>query len=134
MCDPATFEPTLSPSESPTTAEPTTARPTSSPISAEDVSNTFFCGVDENDANANCSGRQWCRYGTDEECPEEQQCLVTTQCNATAMNYTSQPTEMPTNVPTTPLPTEDLNPGNRYCADSWRDANYDGECGVPCPG
>lgn len=136
MCTPKTFEPTLLPSSSPSTNPPTTGSPTQSPISGDDPSNAFFCGTDEADANENCGdgSRRWCRWGTDEECPEGQGCHVTTECSAAALNYTSRPTEMPTEQPTTPSPTDDLNPGNYYCSDTWKDATFSGDCGLPCPG
>lgn len=137
MCTPVTFAPTSTPSSSPTTNEPTTATPSSSPIDAGNIANMYFCGINEQDANTKCS--TWCRYGTDSECPNGQSCYNTTSCNATLMNYTSYPTtatptsSSPTLSPSTPVPTVDLNPNNYYCASEWRDATFDGECGIPCP-
>ena len=140
MCEPVTFSPTLSPSANPTTMEPTTGEPTSSPITSSDEVNHYFCGSDENDANARCG--VWCRYGSDEECPENQSCWLNTGCNATAMNFTSSPTTSsptvspsiePTGSPSSPQPTADLNPNDYYCSSEWKDSSWEGECGMPCP-
>ena len=49
--------------------------------------------------------------------------------NETALLLTPAPS--PTNA--TLAPTIDLNPANYYCSDSWRTAEYDGDCGPPCP-
>lgn len=137
-CVPQTFEPSSSPTLQPTTYEPTTMGPSSSPISKDDVMNLYYCGTNEQTANE-CNGN-WCRTGLDSDCPEDQSCYLTSQCNATLFNYTVTPTSsnapsmpMPSGSPTTTSPTEDLNPGNWYCANEWRDSSWDGECGVPCP-
>ena len=151
LCIPATFEPTLFPSASPTTMEPSvtpTLSPSASPIGAGDERNLYFCGATQEDANT-CSGK-WCRSKLSDECPDNEWCYETTPspdnpqgCNATAMNYSSAPTtSSPTNpstfspslAPSTMAPTVDGNPGNYYCGDSWRDGGYEGECGLPCPG
>ena len=131
--DPSTNAPTLTP----TTYAPTTSAPSSSPISAEDPANFYFCGSDLEDANENCG--QWCRYGTDDECPGDQICHLESTCNATALNITlnwdiSLETETPSAMPTTYAPTVDNNPENLYCSEAWLPNDYDGPCGLPCPG
>ncbi|KAL9185661.1 hypothetical protein ACHAXT_003438, partial [Thalassiosira profunda] len=132
LCVPVTQQPSLSPSVSPTTYAPTTPFPSASPIGADAIENRYYCGSDEEEAET-CGGK-WCRYGTHAECPAGQYCYVTSNCNATVFNYTDHPSPMPSVAPTTPSPTDDLNPDDMYCASEWRDENYEGECGIPCPG
>ena len=136
-CTPATATPSSTPSLSPTTIEPTTSQPSSSPISADDTTNMWYCGETLEHASQ-CLGK-WCRSTYSSDCPENQSCYQTTTCNATLFNYTNAPTTIapttpvPSVEPTTAAPTEDLNPGNYYCGNEWRSADYDGDCGVPCP-
>jgi len=136
-CTPATAIPSSTPSLSPTTIEPTTSQPSNSPISADDTTNMWYCGETLEHAST-CLGK-WCRSTYSSDCPESQSCYQTTTCNATLFNYTNAPTTIapttpvPSVEPTTSAPTEDLNPGNYYCGNEWRSADYDGDCGVPCP-
>jgi len=158
-CTPMTDEPTVVPTPAPTTAAPTTLSPTSSPIAAADEANARFCGTSQEDVDGRCdaaassydpsidvfgsrynvTGLKWCRYGTDDECPEGQTCFLDTTCNATELNITLQwdlslITEEPTPSPTSLAPTIDLNPKDFYCQSSWVDgATYEGACGIPCP-
>ncbi len=123
------------PTQTPTTYAPTTESPSSSPISADDPVNFYFCGSDLVDANENCG--TWCRYGTDEECPEGQICHLQSTCNATALNITIDwdvlaVTELPSTAPTY-APTVDDNPESLYCGEAWHPSTYDGPCGIPCP-
>lgn len=127
---------TIAPTQTPTTYAPTTESPSSSPVSADDPANFYFCGNDLVDANENCG--TWCRYGTDEECPEGQICHMESTCNATALNITIDwdipaVTETPSTAPTTYAPTVDDNPENLYCGEVWLPSTYDGPCGIPCP-
>ena len=137
MCVPVTHSPTLVPSAGPTTDGPTTSRPSGSPIEAGDEMNRYFCGATYEDADA-CFGR-WCRSGLHAECPAGELCWETGGCNATEMNFappprpSASPTSSPSGGPSTEAPTADPNPGNYYCASEWRDENWTGECGVPCP-
>ena len=136
-CTPATATPSSTPSLSPTTIEPTTSQPSNSPISADDTTNMWYCGETLEHASQ-CLGK-WCRSTYSSDCPENQSCYQTTTCNATLFNYTNAPTTIapttpvPSVEPTTSAPSEDLNPGNYYCGNEWRSADYDGDCGVPCP-
>jgi hypothetical protein len=130
---------TLSPTAMPTiltTDAPTTASPSSNPISASDPANFYFCGIDLADANENCG--TWCRYGTNEECPEGQTCQFDSTCDATALNLTIGwdqrfVTEVPSLAPTTYTPTINDNPENLYCSATWLANDYTGPCGFPCP-
>jgi len=136
-CVRATPSPTDEPTATPTTYAPTTEAPSSSPISPMDPVNFYFCGSDLDDANENCG--TWCRYGTDGECPEGQTCQLESTCNATALNFTIDwdlpvVTGSPSATPTTYSPTVDDNPEDLYCFEGWPASNYDGPCGVPCPG
>lgn len=128
--------PTHVPTQTPSTLAPATESPSSSPISADDPVNFYFCGSDLVDANENCG--TWCRYGTDEECPEGQICHMESTCNATALNITIDwdipaVTETPSTAPTTYAPTVDDNPESLYCGDAWLPSTYEGPCGIPCP-
>lgn len=124
------------PTPTPTTYAPTTESPSSNPITADDAVNFYFCGSDLADANENCG--TWCRYGSDEECPEGQVCHLESTCNATALNFTidwdlPDVTESPSAMPTTYAPTVDNNPEKLYCSESWLPNDYVGDCGIPCP-
>jgi len=136
-CTPATLAPTDVPSLTPSSAAPTTYSPTSSPIAADDEVNLWFCGSDFQEANELCG--QWCRSGEHTDCPQGQKCFKNTGCNATKLNFTISYdegliSELPSIAPTTYKPTDDQNPSDYYCFDSWTDASYDGDCGLPCPG
>ena len=136
-CTPVTEAPTDVPSMTPSSAAPTTYSPTSSPIAADDEVNLYFCGSNLEEANELCG--QWCRSGEHTECPQGQKCFKETACNATELNLTigydeSLLSEVPSMMPTTYKPTEDMNPSDYYCFDAWTDATYDGDCGLPCPG
>merc|ERR1719375_1340432 len=146
ICTPPTLIPTSTPSESPTTAAPTTPKPSSSPVGLDDESNWLFCGKDEADASSDCDNprKVWCRYGSHADCPTGQACYDTREgnngeCSSTHLGLIydydlPKPTVSPTMHPTISMkPTEDLNPQDYYCSETFRMPDYDEECGVPCP-
>ena len=100
--------PTIPPSLTPTTATraPVTQKPTISPkptpapmIPADDLRHSYWCGADWNDA-ISCS-HEPCISGQDTECPPGMSCIAFTPCRPAP-----KPTPPPTNMPTTPQPTE----------------------------
>ncbi len=74
-----------------------TIEPTNSPITELDERNTYFCGMDWNDASKNCVKERHCPNGN-VDCVPPMTCHEYTQCSAVGM--TKSPTPVPTPLPT----------------------------------
>eukprot|EP00804_Cyclotella_cryptica_P013107 CCRYP_002378-RB/>CCRYP_002378-RB protein AED:0.04 eAED:0.04 QI:1304/1/1/1/1/0.9/10/693/1105 len=85
------------------------AEPTKSPLPYDDPTNFRFCGFNWTDASSSCTnGRmpRWCPSGSENECPQGQQCFADTTCHISTVVFppSLQPTGSPTNY-TSPAPT-----------------------------
>jgi hypothetical protein len=134
-----------------------TYAPSPAPFTAQSEINLNFCGLTLDDAN-DCTNATWCPSGQNSDCPPGLNCFTNTVCNATEldlvdldllanltanmtddenngtaayMNGTYAPSPSPENATTGP--TVDLNPDDYYCSATWQAADYDGDCGMPCP-
>ena len=104
-------------------------------LSAQDPANMKFCGLTLEDANICSTDSHWCPSGQNTECPHGMHCFENTACNATELNLVDLDSLNLTAYSILDNETDalDSNPSHYYCSDTWRTAEYSGDCGPPCP-